>query len=86
MGGLESVITGVIDQNRNFLKNFRYRRELLTFVTILGAFAFALPSVTNVNIQKILNENKFFIIVLFVNYIFISLIIKKYVAGRNVCV
>ncbi|CAD5113415.1 DgyrCDS2585 [Dimorphilus gyrociliatus] len=47
MGGLESVITGVIDQNRNFLKSFRYRRELITFITILGAFAFALPSVTN---------------------------------------
>ena len=50
MGGLEAVITGVMDEYREFFKRYRWSREVFTGAVVVSAFLLAIPNVTNVMI------------------------------------
>ncbi len=49
MGGLEAVITGVMDEFRGVFRRWRYSREVFTGAVVLSAFLLAVPNVTNVS-------------------------------------
>jgi len=57
MGGLESVITGIIDEFPNFFRKFKWHREIFTGVVVFVSFLFALASVTSVSVYVILFLN-----------------------------
>lgn len=48
MGGLECVITGLMDEFSSFFKGHKYSREIFTFAVILVSFSVALINVTPV--------------------------------------
>lgn len=49
MGGLECVITGLMDEFCTFFRGKKYSRELFTFGAILVSFSVALINVTPVS-------------------------------------
>lgn len=48
MGGLESVITGLMDEFKSFFARWRCRREVFTAVVICASFCFSIVNVTRV--------------------------------------
>jgi solute carrier family 6 noradrenalin transporter-like protein 2 len=48
MGGLECVITGLMDEFRDFFRRFRISREIFTGVVVFFSFFVALSCVTPV--------------------------------------
>lgn len=50
MGGLECVITGLMDEFSTFFRERRYSREVFTFGVILVSFSVALINVTPVSL------------------------------------
>jgi len=54
MGGLECVITGLMDEFSGFFKNRKWPRERFTFAVIGISFCVALINVTPVNYNTIL--------------------------------
>lgn len=55
MGGLECVITGLMDEFSVFFRNRKYAREVFTLVIIITSFSVALINVTPVSFDNILN-------------------------------
>lgn len=58
MGGLECVITGLMDEFSVYFRNRKYAREIFTLVIIITSFSVALINVTPVSTEvswKILN-------------------------------
>lgn len=49
MGGLECVITGLMDEFAVFFREKKYAREIFTLVVILTSFSVALINVTPVS-------------------------------------
>lgn len=49
MGGLECVITGLMDEFSIFFKEKKYAREIFTLIVILTSFSVALINVTPVS-------------------------------------
>ena len=50
MGGLEAVITGIMDEFKPILKRWRFSREVVTVAVVVSAFLLAIPNVTNVSL------------------------------------
>jgi hypothetical protein len=48
MGGLECVITGLMDEFRDFFRRFRISREIFTAVVVFVSFLVALSCITPV--------------------------------------
>ncbi|XP_077503296.1 sodium-dependent noradrenaline transporter-like isoform X1 [Amblyomma americanum] len=46
MGGLESVITGLMDEFKTFFSRWRYRREVFTAIVICASFCVSIVNVT----------------------------------------
>lgn len=51
MGGLECVITGLMDEFSSYFRNRKYAREIFTLVIIITSFSIALINVTPVRIN-----------------------------------
>lgn len=49
MGGLESVITGLMDEFKDFFKRWKYSREVFTSFVLFTSFSMALINVTRVS-------------------------------------
>lgn len=49
MGGLECVITGLMDEFSSFFKKRKYSREIFTFIVILVSFSVGMINVTPVS-------------------------------------
>ena len=49
MGGLEAVVTGIMDEFKLFFKRWRFSREVFTGAVVVSAFLLAIPNVTNVS-------------------------------------
>lgn len=49
MGGLECVITGLMDEFSIFFKEKKYAREIFTLIVIMTSFSVALINVTPVS-------------------------------------
>lgn len=86
MGGLECVITGLMDEFSSFFKKFKYPREIFTFVVILVSFSVATMNVTPVSFpncfKKIFNLifNPFFF--LFTGWYFLVSLIRHLFGGH----
>lgn len=52
MGGMECVITGLMDEFHDFFKVSKYSREIFTFCAVLVSFSIALVNVTPVRFWK----------------------------------
>ena len=50
MGGLEAVITGIMDEFKPIFKRWRSSREAFTAAVVVSAFLLAIPNVTNVSL------------------------------------
>ncbi|KAG1674786.1 Sodium-dependent noradrenaline transporter [Nymphon striatum] len=48
MGGLECVVTSIMDEYKPFLKRFKYSREIFTGIIFVISYTVALPNVTQV--------------------------------------
>lgn len=55
MGGLECVITGLMDEFSIFFKKKKYSREIFTLIVILTSFSVALINVTPVSSLSIIS-------------------------------
>lgn len=62
MGGMECVITGLMDEFHNFFKVSKYSREIFTFCAVAVSFSIALVNVTPVS-KTIFIKCKYFLIV-----------------------
>jgi hypothetical protein len=54
MGGLECVITGLMDEFRDFFRRFRISREMFTAIVVFFSFFVALSCITPVSRGAIL--------------------------------
>lgn len=52
MGGLECVITGLMDEFNHFFKKKKLSREVFTFFVITASFCVAMINVTPVSFQS----------------------------------
>lgn len=52
MGGLECVITGLMDEFSGFFKKRKYSREIFTFSIIVVSFSVGLINVTPVSLTS----------------------------------
>lgn len=62
MGGLECVITGLMDEFSIFFKEKKYAREIFTLIVIITSFSVALINVTPVSslYYHLVSPNKIF--------------------------
>lgn len=71
MGGLECVITGLMDEFNYFFKQFKHAREIFTLIVILLSFSVGVINVTPVSYFVLVNNMTYYI---FYRLAFISFI------------